>query len=71
MGVKEYFGMEIMDVTLSQDHIFNNNNNVMLRQEQQQHNGAPNGLIEPFALVVPIRVVGGGHAERNAARGEV
>jgi len=70
MGVKEYFGMEIMDVTLSQDHIFNNNN-VMLRQEQQQHNGAPNGLVEPFALAVPIRVAGGGRAERNAARGEV
>jgi len=38
---------------------------------QQQLNGSPNGLVEPFALAVPSRVVGGGRAERNDESGEV
>jgi len=37
---------------------------------QQQLNGSPNGLVEPFALAVPSRVVSGGRAERNATSGE-
>jgi len=37
---------------------------------QQQFNGSPNGLVEPFVLAVPSRVVGGGRAERNVASGE-
>ena len=38
---------------------------------QQQLNGSPNSLVEPFALAVSSRVVGGGRAEGNAAGGVV
>ena len=33
---------------------------------QQQLNGSPNSLVEPFALALSSREVGGGRAEGNA-----
>ena len=38
---------------------------------QQQWNGSPNSLVEPFALALSSRVVGGGRDEGNAVSGEV